>query len=114
MVKNMRYIIIFGITLIISLLLVFYPRDYLMKYKDEININYNEIASDNLWTYEISNENLKLKSNVNNLWTFTSNKNGKVTLTFYYDKNENNYKYKIVYKFKIKNNIITWLDGEAF
>ena len=110
----MRYFIIFSITLIISLLLIFYPRNYLMKFDNEININYEDITKDNLWKYEMNNDNLKLKNNVNNLWTFVPNKNGKTILTFYYDKKEDGYKYKIIYELEVKNNKIIWLEGEAF
>jgi len=104
----MRYIIIFSITLVISLLLIFYPQKYLMKFEDSITVDYTSITKDNLWKYEISNNNIKLKENVDNLWIFVPNKNGKVKLTFFYEN-----KYKIIYELKVNKNKITWISGEA-
>lgn len=106
----MRYIIIFGVTLIISLFLIFYPQQYLMKYNDIITVDYTNLTEDNLWNYEISNNNIKLKENKDKIWAFVPNKNGKVTLTFKYDNN----KYKIIYELKIKGNKIIWISGEAY
>ena len=106
----MRYIIIFGVTLIISLFLIFYPQQYLMKYNDIITVDYTNLTEDNLWNYEISNNNIKLKENKDKIWTFVPNKNGKVTLTFKYDNN----KYKIIYELKIKGNKIIWISGKAY
>ena len=40
----MRYIIIFGVTLIISLFLIFYPQQYLMKYNDIITVDYTNLT----------------------------------------------------------------------
>ena len=106
----MRYIIIFGVTLIISLFLIFYPQQYLMKYNDIITVDYTNLTEDNLWNYEISNNNIKLKENKDKIWAFVPNKNGKVTLTFKYDNN----KYKIIYELKIKGNKIIWISGKAY
>ena len=106
----MRYIIIFGVTLIISLFLIFYSQQYLMKYNDIITVDYTNLTEDNLWNYEISNNNIKLKENKDKIWTFVPNKNGKVTLTFKYDNN----KYKIIYELKIKGNKIIWISGKAY
>ena len=109
----MRYCIIFGITLIVVLIITFYPRKYLMKYDGQITIDYSDFINEELWSYELSNDNLLLKQNIDNKWVFTPNNNGKVTLTFYYDKKEESFKYKITYELVIKNNIIIWKSGEA-
>lgn len=105
----MRYIVIFGITLIITLLLIFYPQKYLMKFNDKIIVDYTDLTEENLWEYEISNNNIKLRSNEDKVWTFIPNKNGDVTLTFKYDN-----KYKIIYELEVKGNKITWVSGKAF
>lgn len=109
----MRYYIIFGITLVIVLLITFYPRNYLMKYEGKITIDYNNFTDENLWSYELSNDNLILKENVDSVWTFIPNGNGNVTVTFYYDKNDNEFTYRIIYEMIVKNNKIIWKKGEA-
>lgn len=109
----MRYYIIFGVTLVVCMFILFYPKNYLYKYTDRITIDYNELTDDDLWIYESTNDNLKLENSAQNIWTFTPNKDGKVTLTFYYKKENDNFKYKIIYDFLIKGNKIIWKSGEA-
>ena len=102
----MRYIIMFGLTIIIALLILFYPRNYLMKFNNCVTIDYNNFIEGN-WEYEISNDNILLKESADNKWIFVPNKNGKVNLTFINDE------YKIEYEFDVKNNIIIWKQGQA-
>lgn len=111
----MRYFIIFGVTIAIALLILFYPQKYLYKYENEITIDYNNLkdTTAELWTYEINNENLKLMNQVDKKWTFKINKEGITDLIFYYDKNGESQKYKIYYKLEIKNDKIYWLEGNA-
>ncbi len=109
----MRYILIFGITLILSLVIIFYPQNYLAKYKDEINIEYDYHDNGYNWNYVSDNDNIILKESTDNKWTFIPNKNGNSTVTFTYSK-EDNVKYKIIYKFKIKGNKIYWLKGDGY
>ena len=110
----MRYIIIFGVTLIISILIIVYPRNYLKIYKDSVTIDYTTIknADEGSWEYELSNDNLQLDKESNKVWKFTPNKNGEVKLIYKYLIGEES-KYKIEYKFKVKNNKIYWLDGKG-
>ncbi len=111
----MRYIIMFVVTIVISLIIIFYPRNYLLKFKDSVTIDYQSIGKDDLWSYDIDNNNLELLNSSNNLWKFIPAKNGKTVLTYYYDKKEDgSYKYKIVYEFTIKGNKIIWVDGTAY
>ncbi len=109
----MRYVILFLVTLLLSLIIIFYPQKYLMKFENQITVNYSEISDEALWTYELSNNNLKLKEEGNNIWTFIPNNNGKTVLTFYYDKKDNDYRYKIIYNLEVNKNKIIWLSGEA-
>ncbi len=109
----MRYIVIFSTTIILALLILFYPRNYLLKFKDSVTIDYESMNTDNLWTYEIDNDNLMLENNVNNLWKFIPKKDGETILTYYYNKVGEKYKYKIIYKFIIKGNKIIWKEGEG-
>ncbi len=109
----MRYYIIFGLTLIAVLLITFYPKDYLMRFENQITVDYSKLTEDDLWTYEIDNDNLLLKENLNNKWVFIPNKNGKTILTFYYNRDDDKYTYKITYELVVKNNKIIWKNGEA-
>ena len=111
----MRYYIIFGITIVIVALLIFYPSKYLHIYKDQVTINYEvlEETDNELWTYDISNDNLVLDKQSNKKWTFKANKNGEVSIYFYYDKKDDTERYMIEYKFKVKGNKIYWTYGNA-
>ena len=111
----MRYYIIFGITFVIAILLIFYPRKYIHIYKNSIKIDYSSITSteDSFWNYDISNSNLILEKHKDKVWTFKINKDGKVNIIFYYDKNDTDYKYKIEYRFEVKGNKIYWLYGNG-
>ncbi len=112
---NMRYYIIFGITLVIALIILLYPQKYLNRFNNKVTIDYSTIVDTNneLWVYEIDNDNLKLDNQNDKKWTFKINKEGITKLTFYYDKNDESQKYKIYYKFEIKKNKIYWIEGNA-
>ena len=121
----MKRLIYMGIiTLILSLLIIFYkPNDkYLGVFENKITIE-NDIEKDDYeWTYEINNNNLVLDSegksklsskNIKRFWTFVPIKDGETTISFYYSKQDEEYTTKITYKFKIKKNKIIWIEGEA-
>lgn len=105
----MRYIIIFFVTIILSLFIMFY-NPYLGVYKDNITISLDDSIEGYEWKYEMDNDNLTLLKKDNKTWKFNINKNGISNLYFTYSNNEG-IKYKIYYKFKIKNNKIYWLEG---
>ena len=107
----MKYILIFGITIILSLIIIFYPQQYLAKYDNEVNIEYNYNDENYNWNYDIDNDNLILKNNTENKWTFIPNKNGTSKITFKYTNDKNETKYTIIYDFKVKNNKIYWTNG---
>lgn len=111
----MRYYIIFGITIVTVCLIIFYPKRYLQIYNDQVIIDYSELAEteNELWSFEASNDNLKLISSLEKTWTFEANKNGNVSLIYYYDKKDDSEKYKIEYKFRIKGSKIYWIYGHA-
>ena len=108
----MRYYIIFGITLILLLIILFY-NPYLGVYKDKVTIEYDFDQEGYYWKYEIDNNNLILKEESENTWVFIPNKNGKTELKFYYTNGEDN-KYTIFYTFKVRKNKIFWLNGEGY
>ena len=107
----MRYFLIFGITIIIALFIMFY-NPYLGVYKDQITIEYSFSEDGYYWKYDISNDNLHLKESSDNKWIFIPNKNGIVTLNYYYTNGEENL-YEIFYEFKVKNHKIYWVKGEG-
>ena len=112
----MRYIFIFGITTILSLFLIFYPKkEYLGIYKEKFYIEYDYKIDAHNWVYTINNDNLSIKNINENKWEFIPKKNGISILCFYYtDSTKDKYKYKITYKFKIKDNKIYWLEGQGY
>jgi len=107
----MRYYIIFGVTLIITLFILFY-NPFLGVYKNQITIEYDFNVEGFSWTYDIKGEALKIVSESDNKWVFKPNKNGFSEITFVYSNGEKN-KYTIYYKFKVHNNKIYWLEGNG-
>ena len=108
----MRYFIIFGVTFVLLLFILFY-NPYLGVYNDSVTIKYDFNDEGYSWDYTIYNDNLILKDSDANSWTFIPNKNGVCKLIFKYTSEENS-KYTIEYKFKIKGNKIYWLDGVGY
>lgn len=108
----MRYYIIFGITIILALIIMFY-RPFLYEYSNSVTIEYNfEDVEGYEWEYETNNNKLSLVNHNNKKWEFKPNKNGKTKIVYYY-KNKDDYKYKINYEFYVLGNMIFWLDGKA-
>ena len=105
----MRYILIFSITAILALFIMFY-NPYLGVYNDSITISFDDLLDDYSWNYDIDNDSLELLSNSNNEWIFKASKNGTSNLFFRY-MNDEDIKYEIYYKLKIKDNKIYWLEG---
>lgn len=123
--KYIRFIIIFGVTLLILLIMLFIDNKYLGIYTDNITIYYdNEENDEYSWYYTLNNNILKFnyaneKELDDNLfrkeWNFSIVKDGKTQLIFEYKKDKSSdYKYKIVYNFNVKNNKIYWEYGEGF
>lgn len=112
----MRFKVMFGVTSIVVLLLIFYPQNsYLSKYKNYITVNYENLKLNSKcnWDYKLSNDNIKLVNKKDNTWRYKYNKDGKTTL-IYYCKDENNKElYTITYDLKMKNNYIYWINGKA-
>lgn len=108
----MRYYIIFGITIVLLLFILFY-NPYLGVYSDSITIKYDFNEENYYWEYNIDNDNLILDSNGDNYWKFIPNQNGNTKLEFIY-KNDQDIKYRIIYSFKIRKNKIYWIDGEGY
>jgi hypothetical protein len=105
----MRYAIIFLITIVISLFIIYY-KPYLGVYSDTVTITLDSEYEDFNWTYEIDNDNLVLLDQKNNSWTFKINKKGVSNLYFYYSRGDY-VRHKIYYKFKTRGNKIFWLEG---
>lgn len=112
----MRYYVIFGITAIILALILFYNPNskYLGVYENIVNIEYDYNDKGYNWIYEDNNDNLLIDKINDNKWTLKVNKDGEYEINFYYtDSTKEKYKYKIYYKFIVKNDKIYWLNGEA-
>ena len=109
----MRYYIIFGVTFILLLIILFY-NPYLGIYDDKLTIDYNSIDQEDgyKWEYSINNDNLVLTNSDESKWSFKPNKNGTVDVVFKYISEEK-CKYTIEYKFKVKGRKIYWIKGEG-
>ena len=105
----MRYILIFGITLILALFIIFY-NPYLGVYKDTITINLDDEVENYDWTFKLDNDSLVLSESNNNEWIFKPNKDGITNLYFTYSDQQNT-KYEIYYKIKVSGSKIYWLEG---
>lgn len=105
----MRYIVIFLITAVLCLFIMFY-NPYLGVYNDTITINLDDEVENYDWNYVIDNDHLKLINYGDNVWTFKAESNGVSNLYFTYSYNDNK-KYEIYYKLKVKNNKIYWIEG---
>ena len=105
----------FGVTALVSIYLVFWgpASKYLAVYNDKMTIEYDMDSKDGYsWSYESTNDNVKLTSDEDDKWVFEPNKNGNTTLTFYY-KNADKTLYKIIYGLKVLGNKIIWTKGEG-
>lgn len=113
----MRYIAILIFTIIGLIGIYFYnpkiDEKLLSVFEDNITIDYSEIDTDDNWTYEIDNDNLEEVSNDNSIFKFKANNDGITNVIFYYQKEDEEYKYKIDYVFEIKDNMIYWKEGKT-
>lgn len=107
--KYLRYYILFGVTAVISLFLIFY-NPYLGVYEDRITIEYDTNEEGYSWEYKKVGSSLKEESISDNKWTFKVNKKGVTELWFTYN-NDVETKYSIYYKFKVRGKKILWIEG---
>ena len=109
----MRYYIIFGVTLVLVLLIIFCT-PYLGTYKNKMTIDYQdiEVIDGYKWEYETKDKELKVTEKSENKWVFKPVKSGKYEITFTY-KNEEDTKYTIYYKFYVLGKRIFWTEGNA-
>ena len=105
----MRYYIIFGITIILALIIIFY-NPYLGIYRNNVTIEYSFNDEGYSWTYEVDGSSLKIDQEEDNKWVFKVNKSGVTNIKFIYSNDEDT-KYEINYKFRVFGKTIFWLDG---
>ena len=55
-------------------------------FDNKVTIDYNDLDTNDEWTYEINNNNLKEVSGDNSKFVFESNNDGESELVFYYQK----------------------------
>lgn len=112
---HIRLIIMFSITLIICILLMFWnPKSkYLGIYKNKMTIEYNFNEKNYDWKYNISNNIIDIKTIDKEKWEITPKESGTAKLDFCYMDENNECKYTITYDLKIKNNKIYWVAGMA-
>ncbi len=113
----MRFVIIFILTVVgLVGIMLYEPKldDKLLSvFEDTVTIDYKELDENKDWTYEISNDNLKEISHDDTSFVFESNNDGLSELVFYYQKSDDDYKYKVTYSFEVKDNKIYWREGKT-
>ena len=112
----MRYYIIFGITLILTMFILFFDpyKDYLGVYKNTATVEYDEKEEGYEWILIPSNDNLTINEINNNKWTIHINKKGDTNIEAKFINFEtNDVKYTINYKFNNNGRKLFWLDGIA-
>ncbi len=113
----MRFVIIFVLTIVGLVGIMFYePKldDKLLSvFEDTVTIDYKELDESKDWTYEINNDSLKEVSHDDTSFVFESNNDGMSELVFYYQKSDDDYKYKVTYSFEVKDNKIYWREGKT-
>ena len=113
----MRFIIIFILTIVGLIGIYFYEpkvdEKLLSVFEDNVTIDYSKLDTSKDWTYEIDNDNLIEVENNKSLFKFKSNKDGVSNIVFYYQKNEEDYKYKVIYNFEVIDDIIYWREGKT-
>lgn len=113
----MRFVVIFVLTIVGLVGIMFYEpkldEKLLSVFEDTVTIDYKELDESKNWTYEINNDSLKEVSHDDTSFVFESNNDGVSELVFYYQKNDDDYKYKVTYNFEVKNNKIYWREGKT-
>ena len=113
----MRYILILIFTVVGLVGIMFYEpkvdEKLLSVFDNKVTIDYNDLDTNDEWTYEINNNNLKEVSGDNSKFVFESNNDGKSELVFYYQKSDSDYKYKVIYTFEVKDDKIYWREGKT-
>ena len=113
----MRFVVIFVLTIVGLVGIMFYEpkldEKLLSVFEDTVTIDYKELDESKNWTYEINNDRLKEVSHDDTSFVFESNNDGVSELVFYYQKNDDDYKYKVTYSFEVKNNKIYWREGNT-
>lgn len=113
----MRYILILIFTVVGLVSIMFYEpkvdEKLLSVFDNKVTIDYNDLDTNDEWTYEINNNNLKEVSGDNSKFVFESNNDGKSELVFYYQKSDSDYKYKVIYTFEVKDDKIYWREGKT-
>ena len=110
----MRYYIIFGLTFIGILIILFFDpyKDYLGVYKNNATIEYKEKEDGYEWILISSNDNLIIEEINNNKWNIKINKKGSTNVkATFINMTTNDIKYTINYKFKNNGKKLFWLDG---
>ena len=114
----MRYYIIFGITIVLALLIMFYnpnSKKYLGIYKEDLTIEYNIIEDGYVWNYLSNSDIVSIEKISDTKWIVKPLKDGIVNVSFEFNNLETNErKYQIDYEFKIKNNKIYWTSGTGY
>lgn len=102
-------------SLFIGFIIIVFPGKYLATYKDVVTIKYDYDDEGYFYKMENDNENLKLVSEVGG-FTFKANHDGETNIVIYYLNSDDtsDYKYKFVYKFRVEEDKIYWLEGEGY
>lgn len=113
----MRYILILIFTVVGLIGIMFYEpkvdENLLRVFDNKVTIDYNDLDTNDEWTYEMNNDNLKEVSSNDLKFVFEGNNDGESELVFYYQKSDSDYKYKVTYTFEVKDDKIYWREGKT-
>lgn len=109
-----RYYIIFGVTFILLLFILFYNPNskYLGIYENQLTIEYDYDDEGYYWSFVGDNDNIYVETINNSKYILYPRQDGKFNIVFKYS-NDLNKKYEIKYEFEIKDNRMYWLSGEG-
>ena len=123
--KYKGLIIIFSITFVLLLFILFYDNDkYLGVYEKSMTIYYDTVITEGYeWVYSVDVDGIIELSNINikdndddtlrNEWVFLPLSNGNVRLVFEYKNDSEDVLYKIFYDLQVKDDKIYWIYGEG-
>ena len=107
----MRYFIIFGITAILVLIILFY-NPFLGTYNNDLTFDFSKNKDECKWNYIVDGDSFKIDKDTKNIFKFKANKNGKSSIIFTCGDAEEVI-HEVKYDFKVFAKQIFWLESNG-
>lgn len=107
----MRYFIIFGVTALLVLIILFF-NPFLGTYSKTVSFDFSKNQEGCKWNYIIKGDSLKYDQSKKNIFKFKASKNGKGTIIFTCSDAEE-VKHEVDYKFKVFAKQIFWVESNG-